>query len=260
MTAAADRRIVVLARASSLNRMSSTLRARGWEVVRVATIAAVPVPIRRVPPWLRRRPVADIWAVTSRAVADTVLRAHPEWERPLRTIPVVVAVGPGTARALRARGFVALRVADEGGARELLRHFGHVRGRRILYLRSNRAGPHLARRLRHRGARVVERVVYRVRESGPVGARQRARLRSVPVWAVASPTALAGFRRMLGRPEFDRQIARVRLFALGERTARAARAAGARRVVTPSRSTEEGFTNLLEQALDDGSESADGRR
>ncbi len=251
MTVPADRRVALLGRATTLPRVARRLAALGWKVVRVPTIRTEPVRFRAPPAWTRRRPPADLWAVTSRAVADTVVRDHPDWRPALRSIPLVAAVGPRTAARLRELGFVVAVTAPEGGSDSLLRALGVVRGRTILYLRSDRAGPHLARRLRRRGATVIDRTVYRVRDAARAGTAAGDRLASIPVWTVASPSALAGFRRHVGAARFDARIADVRLFALGPRTARAARASGAHHVLAPSRSTEEGFTNLLETELGD---------
>ncbi len=251
MTNRSDRRVAVVSRADSLTGAVAHLSASGWTVVRVPTIATEPVRSSGVPGWTRRRPVADLWVVTSRAVVDTLRSAPGEWRSALRSIPSIVAVGPSTARALRTGGFERVGIVSTGGSRELLRAIGPVRGRRILHLRSDAAGPRLAQRLRRRGARVIDRVVYRVVPAAPARAAARTRIGSIPVWVVASPSALVGLRRVLGDAEFDRRISTVRLFAMGERTTRAARSAGARRVEAPSRSTEEDLTNLLEQALGD---------
>jgi uroporphyrinogen-III synthase len=221
-------------------------------VLRVETIRAEPVPLPRRPLWLDSRPPADLWVVTSRAVVDTFLRAQPDWIPPLRTIPDVIAVGSDTRHALETCGFGPIRTAARGGSRDLLAVMGPVRGRRVLYLRSDRAGTLLADELRQRGGQVIDRVVYRVRERRALRSEERRRLGTVPIWAVSSPSALEAFRRLLGPVVFDARIRDVRLFALGARTAHALRTAGARRVNVPNRSTEEGFTKLLEKALGDG--------
>jgi uroporphyrinogen-III synthase len=245
-------RVAIIGRAGSLDSLADRLETRSWDVVRVESIETEPVLVERSPAWLRRRPVADAWIVTSRAVVDTFLRLHEEWLPSLRTIPAVWAVGPDTERQLREVGFEELRVAPRGGARDLLASLGAVRGQRVLYLRSDRAGPEVALALRRRGALVIDRVVYRVRPAGPITSRRREEIADCGIWVVTSPTALAGFRRAIGAARFDAWIPQVRAYALGERTARACRAAGGRRVSVPVESSESSLTRLVVEELGDG--------
>lgn len=251
MTGETDRRIAVVCRSGSLPNLSARLERWGWTPIRVETIHAVPVSIPAAPRWLRRRPVADRWVVTSRAVAEPFLLQHPEWIAALRSVPEVVAVGADTRASLQRLGIGPVRAAPRGGSRDLLASLGPVRGQTTLYLRSDRAGPDLARRLRRRGGRVLSRIVYRIVEAGRLPTVDRRRLLSVPVWVISSPSALGGFRTMLGAAAFDARVRDVRVFALGERTARAVRRAGGRGVRVPKVSTEEGLTKLLEKALGD---------
>ena len=254
-----DRRVALIGTAGSLVTLARRLSRRGWRPVRLEAIRTEPVPVRSVPPWLRRRPPADLWIVTSRAVETTFLARHPDWRRRLRTIPRVVAVGPDTARDLRSIGIANLERVTKGGSAALLADLGPIAGARIVYLRSDLAGPDLARRLRARGARVVGRIVYRTRKgtrlTPPVGDG----IGAIPVWIVTSPSALAGFRSMVGPTVFRRYRGTVRGFAIGARTARAMRQSGLRRVAAPKESTEEGFTRLLEETLGDAPRSSSRR-
>ena len=246
-----DRRVALIGATGSLVALERRLVRRGWKPVRVPAIRTEPVRSPSLPDWLVRRPPADLWIVTSRAVVTTFLRSHVRRSRALRLVPNVAAVGPETASALRGAGFRHLRRVTRGGADELLARLGPVAGLRVLYLRSDRAGPGLARQLRARGARVIDRVVYRTRSRGPLPRRHRDRIGSMPIWVVTSPSALEGFRAMVGRATFERYRGGVRGFAMGARTARAMRASGIRRVAAPKESTEEGFTSLLDETLGD---------
>ncbi len=257
---ATDRRIALIASPGSLVALERRLARRGWRPVRLRAIWTEPVSVGSVPSWLRERPPGDLWIVTSRAVVTTFLAAHPEWMRRLRTMPELIAVGPESARALRGAGVPHIARVGRGGATALLAGVGPVRGRRVVYLRSDRAGPDLARRLRARGARVVDRIVYRTREAAPLPRRRRESVGSIPVWIVTSPSALVGFRRMVGRAVFLRYRGTVRGYAMGARTARAMRASGIRRVDSPKESSEEGFTKLLEKSLGDASQGLSRRR
>ncbi len=242
MTASTPPDLLVACRAGSLEGLSRHLRRSGHRVARVETIRSEPVRIARRPAWLGRSPPPDLWIVTSRSVVDPFLRAHPGWLSGLARIPRVVAVGPGTRKALVSVGVRRAEGAPGGGSGALLARLGPLDGLRVIYLRSDRAGAGLGRSLRRRGARVRERVVYRLRGARGAGAAERRRLLGATAWAVSSPSALSGLRRVLGARPFDRRIAEVRCFAMGDRTARAIRRAGGRRVVAARPSTEEGLT------------------
>ena len=254
-----DRRVALIGTAGSLVSLARQLTLRGWRPVRVEAIRTEPVPVRSVPPWLRRRPPADLWIVTSRAVVTTFLARHPDWRRRLRRIPRVVAVGPDTARALRNIGVTNLERVTHGGSAALLAGLGPVDGARVAYLRSDLAGPDLARQLRARGARVVDRIVYRTRQGTRLPPPVGDAVGSMPVWIVTSPSALAGFRSMVGPTVFRRYRGTVQGFAIGAGTARAMRQSGLRRVAAPNESTEEGFTRLLENTLGDAPRSSSRR-
>jgi uroporphyrinogen-III synthase len=196
----------------------------------------------------------DVWIVTSRSVAAAFLRANPEWQPVVQRIPRVVAIGPGTAQALRDAGVPHVRTAPgPGGAASVLANLpaGGIKGRTVLYLRSELASPELARELRRRGARVLDRIAYRVRLGRPLAREQAERLASLPIWVVTSPSALSGFIRMIGIARFRARRRSVRAFALGPRTLDALRARGLVHAEASSDSHEEGFTKFLEQALDD---------
>lgn len=255
-----DRRVALIGAAGSLTVLERRLARRGWRPVRLEAIRTVPVRVRSVPTWLERRPPADLWIVTSRAVVTTFLASHPEWMRRLRTVPKVVAVGPETAGALRDAKIGPIRHGTPGGSAALLAGVGPVKGLRIVYLRSDRAGPELARRLRADGARVMERIVYRTRAGRRLPRDRRESVGSIPVWVVASPSALFGFRRMVGGAVFRRYRRTVEGFAIGDRTARAMRESGVRGVRSPKESSEEGFTKLLEKTLGDAPRSVSSRR
>ncbi len=75
-----------------------------------------------------------------------------------RTAPKVVAGGPGTSRALRATGVRAGWRPDEGTGRAAADRIRASPPRRIVYARSDRAGPSLARTLQRRGHAVLDLV------------------------------------------------------------------------------------------------------
>ncbi|MGI0132882.1 MAG: uroporphyrinogen-III synthase [Thermoplasmata archaeon] len=239
------RHAVVVGSPGTLEKPAEFLSRRGWRIERPAVIRAVPVPLGHPPDWLLRRPGPDVWVVTSRAVITAFWASHPPWRPPLRRIPEIWAVGPGTARALRGLGLKVHVAHGRGGQRGLLGSLPSLRGRRVVYLRSDLAGTDLARELRKRGARVRDRVVYRVITRPRLSAAERRAVLGADLWLVASPSALRAFRRALGPATFRKEARRVRAFALGTRTVREARRAGLGRVRVPARSTEEAFTKLV---------------
>lgn len=135
-----------------------------------------------------------------------------------RRLPPAGAVGPATAAALRKRGVRPAWIASRFTAATLGRK---LRGR-VLHPASQPHSPDLAREARERGAVVVEPVVYRItRAPGSPPAADLvtfASAETVRSYAESGPPG-------------------VRCACIGPVTARAARAAGFRVAVQPSRYT-----------------------
>jgi uroporphyrinogen-III synthase len=193
-----------------------------------------------------RFPDVDTLIVTSR---ETVRRfvARPVVLRRLRRLNrlQVVSVGPRTGGALRRVGLLPSYSARTGGSRSVLEHLASLPARRVLYPRSDRAGPRLARALAGHGHRVLDLPVYRVRAavSAPV-AWSRLLLRADLI-VFTSPSAMSHLRRSLPVTTFHDLRRRPHLVVLGERSARAARGHGFAGVrVAPSTDAQR-FTRFL---------------
>ncbi len=239
--------MVLAARRGTLPALRATLASRGFRVARAPAVTIIASRLGDPPKLLGRRELT--WIVTSRAVAEEVWSRNRRWHAALRTVEDIVAIGPGTQEALRRIG-VGARVPTGGstGTRGLLGELGPLAGRTVIYLRSQAAGPALATALRARGARVIDRVAYRLRF--PRRGRRGPELLGAHTWVVASPSALGALRTAIGAGAYGREIRRVELLALGPRTAEAARRDGARRVRCPRESTGEAFSRFVLERLD----------
>ncbi len=240
--------VALLASADAFRGLDSRLRAAGIRVVRLNVLRVAPRPPARWQPGMPAPARIDTLIVTAR---PAVTQAAVLWSRASVGRPASVecwASGPGTAAGLRARGVRPVRRGAEVGGESIVRGLG-PRPRRIVYLRSNLAGPGLARLLRARGHSVTERVVYTVQvDPRPVRAHRRILLRAGLVIA-ASPSALAALQRGLTPTQLALARRQLRTVVLGARTAKAARSAGLRRVrVAPSVAPQR-FARFLVQEL-----------
>ncbi len=198
---------------------------------------------------LERPPLPDTVVVTSRVAVEAGVRPWRRRSRHRAPSLDFWAVGPGTAAALRRAGVRRVHRAALVGARHLARALSPGGPRRIVYFRSDLAGPRLARALRHRGHRVVEVVAYRVRPPPPLTAPARAELARADLLVVTSPSGLLDLRRRLGGPVFSRVSRATPLVVLGDRSRRTARALGFRRVSVAPSTTAQRFTRHLLREL-----------
>lgn len=166
----------------------------------------------------------------------------------------VAAVGPPTAAALRDRGLAPQVPArhDSAGLVELLTRAG-AGGARVALLRSDRGSAELPVGLAAAGAAVLDVPMYALAlpaDLGPARAAVRATAEGA-VDAAAFTSSLAahhflGLARDLGlEAEARRGLARARVGALGEPTARALGAAGVRVDAVPPEARFEALLPLL---------------
>ena len=136
--------------------------------------------------------------------------------------PKFAAVGPETARALRARGVEPSHVPGRADGADLGDTLPDVEGKRVALVRASAAGVDLPDRLRRRGANVEEVTAYRTVE-GPAASAEKLRtaLADSELGAVvfASGSAVRGFLRLGGS-------ARVPAITIGPRTTSSARGRG----------------------------------
>ncbi len=160
------------------------------------------------------------------------------------------ASGPATARALRRRGGPRATVGSPEGAEGIARAIAGSPPLRLLYPRSDRAGPGLARRLRRAGHRVVEVIAYRHRPARRASDRDRRWAQRADLVVVTSPSAWEGLRRALGPGGIAALRRSARFVALGPTTARSLRAAGLRALTVAPGSSAQRFTRFLLRRLD----------
>jgi uroporphyrinogen III methyltransferase/synthase len=143
----------------------------------------------------------------------------------------LAAIGPATARVLRARGLrpdvVATAATSEGLVRALRGRIGA--GDRVLLPRTDIGREVLPEALRRCGAAVDEVTVYRtVPARGRGAAAMRAALRSggVDVVTFASARTARNFAEAMGRGTLRRMAPGVRIASIGPVTSEACRSAG----------------------------------
>lgn len=244
--------IVLFSAAGSLRFLETAARRRGWRLVRIRSIESRPVPPARWLPRVRRWGLPDMVVATSRAGVEAGVRPWAAAVRAPRGRIAAWAVGPATARALRAAGFRPVRSPPRVGAAALARSLGRRPPGRLLYFRSDRAGPGLGRALRRGGHTVLDPVVYRVAGGGRLAPAERREIGAARLLIVTSPSGFDELDRRLD-PRSRRRLARsVRTVVLGRRSARRARAAGFRRLSVAPSTAAQRFTRHLLDELDDG--------
>ncbi|MFB4203272.1 Uroporphyrinogen-III synthase [wastewater metagenome] len=167
----------------------------------------------------------------------------------------VAAVGPGTARALRGRGWpVDASPAQGGGAAALLDSpaFDPAAGSNCVILAGEHGRALLADTLAARGVRVTRLGVYRAVvpdvDPAPVVAGWRAGWLQYTI--VTSVTGLSHLRELVG-PEGWEAACGSRLITVSERVAERARALGVHEVpVIAARPGDEGLIEALGQAAE----------
>ncbi|MGC2289344.1 MAG: uroporphyrinogen-III synthase [Thermoplasmata archaeon] len=236
---------------STLEAIDPILRNAGVRLVRIDALESRPVEPASWLGRLARTAMPDTVVVTSQAA---VVNGVQPWLRTLTDSTETVefwAAGPETAKALRAAGVRRVRQSGTLGASGILQALPGASHRAILYFRSNKAGPLLARQLRDLGHRVSDVVVYRIGTARPFGLRDRRFLADADLVVATSPSSLSSLRRGLHPASFLRLRRNAKLVVLGERSRRAARGHGFRRIhVAPSPNAQR-FTRYLLRELRD---------
>ena len=182
------------------------LKAAGYRVHAVPTVA-----INRLQ-FARPELAGYDWVVvTSASGVDALddLPAGPRW----------AAVGPATARALRARGIEPALVPEEANGLALANAMPDAGGKHVLLVRAAAAAPDLPGRLRERGAEVDELAAYATLEGPassaepltvalcrPVGCRLRIRLGGARIHRTGREDCIAGNYH---RPPHDKSCPRA---------------------------------------------------
>jgi uroporphyrinogen-III synthase len=246
------RTIALCSAPGTLGGIDSLLERAGVRLIRIPTLQPRPVPPA---PWLARVarvPNVDTVVVTSRT---GVAAGVTPW---LRSTPgpgsiEFWSVGPGTARALRDAGILRVRTPASVGATALARELPREPPRTILYFRSDRAGPDLARSLRRKGHRVADLVVYRVERNSRGTPQNRRDLARADLWVATSPSSLTALRHLLGPRTFSQLRRTTPLVVLGGRSRQVAADQGYRTVsIAPTTTTQRFTRHLLRELRDVG--------
>jgi uroporphyrinogen-III synthase/uroporphyrinogen III methyltransferase/synthase len=239
---------VLVTRPRPSEALLGALTAAGIESFHVPTIAVGPGDRERLAAELRSREDGEWIVVTSANGAAAVLEAlggggaGPGGR--------VLAIGPATARVLRAGGVRVDAVPDRHLTAAIPGEMGDVVGRRVLLARGNLATPRLARELRKRGAEVIEVVAYHTLEAPPESRAPLMKALDAGLDGVlfASGSAVRGLLRLL--PNDRRGAARrVPAFAIGPETTAAAVAAGFAVVAQAGEHTATGLAQITIQHL-----------
>ena len=245
--------IVLLSSAGTLAGIDPLLRKAGVRFARIVAVVPQALEPRR---WLQHLSASrppDTVIVTSQTAVESGVRP---WLRTLKGRVGAIefwAAGPGTAKALRSSGARQVKRAPMLGAGGIQATLRRRAPRTILYFRSDRAGSHLARRLRSFGHTVFDVVVYRLATTPVLRTRARHNLLDAHVLVATSPSVLSALRHGIDRRSFLKLVRHTRLVVLGERSQRAARGHGFRRVTVAPSTTAQRFTRYLLRELRDAS-------
>jgi len=159
------------------------------------------------------------------------------------------AVGPATASAAAAEGFLIDFVAQEFLGAALAREMGEaISGKRVLLPRSDRAGRDLPDALKSVGAEVTEVMAYhtgRIGDAEP-GVLNAVREARVDVISFFSPSAVENLRGELGAETVSRLGAKVALAAVGPVTAAALRNAALPVAIEAAEATAESMAAAIQ--------------
>jgi uroporphyrinogen-III synthase len=235
----------ILSSEGALPGIDRRLERNGWVVHRLVALRFQNEDPVRLRERLLRWGHFDTLIVTSDHAIEAFVRpVLPLAKRRQRDL-AVWAAGAATVRTLRNLGFRQVYQAHPEGAQAIGAALARGRRHAIVYPRSDRAGPRLARRLRARGHRVLDLVVYR---TVPSTLLTRAALRALErgqLFLATSPSALAALRASIPPQTFHRLRSTARIAGIGERTQRSARGHGFRRVGRLSSPSVEGLTLYL---------------
>jgi len=164
--------------------------------------------------------------------------------------PEVAAVGEKTSAALQREGINVVFVPSVYLTRELAEQLPRGRGDRLLILRADIGDPEVVATLERAGFKVTDLAVYRT--SAAEGDEEHAvepALRDAAAIAFASPSAVEAFMERIGsQGEASSMAKRLLAVCIGPVTAKAARARGFERIVTPKTHTIESLVQELGSA------------
>jgi uroporphyrinogen III methyltransferase/synthase len=164
--------------------------------------------------------------------------------------PAFAAVGPASAEAVRHAGLPIEYVAKVHNGVALADELGeHLRGRKVLLPRSDRANPDLPGALKKQGAQVTEVVAYRTLQPTDVDKHNLGRILAGEADAILffSPSAVQHFAEIAGAEQLQGLQGRMAITAVGPVTAGALQDAGAEQLVVAADTTAAAVVQALEQ-------------
>jgi uroporphyrinogen-III synthase len=232
--------------------LTQALRARGARVLDWGSIAFRPPddpgPLERV---LGRLQEFDWVIFSSPRAVDAVVSRMAEAPAGLRC----AAVGPSTAASLRAAGWPAHRIPEDGtgeGLVEVFREAGDASEARVLFPASAVAREVIPAGLEALGAMVERVTAYRLvtLPVDPLACEAALEEGEVQVVAFASPSAMNGLREGIGEGLFARMAKTLPAAAMGPTTAGALGEVGWQRVVVAVAPTLEGLAEAAARAVE----------
>ncbi len=162
----------------------------------------------------------DFVLVTSRRGADKLLEI-------LQVVglekdafgPVVIAIGPETRQYLWGRGIAARSLPSAKYSKDIIEGLAGVKDRRVLIINSALAGNELAAGLSARGA-IVDRITPYAMYVPKVSMQRKNMVMGYKLDFItfASPSAVTGFLKILGRKNAMRLLRRSKVVCIGETT------------------------------------------
>ncbi len=250
----AGRRIVITRRAEQAGGLRRALEARGATVIEFPTLELPPPRSwRRVDAAIQRLGEYDWIIFTSVNGVEsfaTRLRNNRKTMSALNRA-LIAAIGPATARALRAHGLRVHVVPEEFRAEGLIKALSGAqwRGKRVLLARAAKARQVLPRELRRKGARLDVVEVYRTivpRVSRKIVGRVFGR-RKPDIVTFTSSSTVRNFCALLGRQRARRALQGVTVATIGPVTSRTARALAVRVAVEARPYTVAGLVKAIER-------------
>jgi uroporphyrinogen-III synthase len=232
--------------------LSAALRALGARVLDWGSIAfGPPEDTGPLEVALERLPEFDWVVFSSPRAVDAVVSRVVEAPAGVRC----AAVGPSTAASLRAAGWPAHRIPEDGtgeGLVEAFREVGDASGARVLFPASAVAREVIPEGLSALGAGVERVTAYRLvtLPVDPVACEAALEGGEVDVVAFASPSAMKGLKEGIGEELFGRLARTLPAAVMGPTTAGALRDEGWIRVFGAAVPTLEGLAEAAARAVE----------
>jgi len=249
MTGLAGRRILITRPRAQADELAVPLIARGAQPILFPTIEIRPVDDLAPLDHALSKLSSYAWIVFTSANGVEVFFDRLTSQRV--TLPErvrIAVVGPGTSRAVRARGAPVDFVPSEFLGERLGQELGDVAGRRVLLARARRAREALAAELARRGAQVDDLAVYDTLPMAPDPKGLAELERGVDAVTFTSASTAENFVALLGDragPLLEGSL----VACIGPVTADAARRLGLPVHVQPAEHTIPGLVAALENHL-----------